>query len=287
MNDKLGAKHFVIRYRTIGLTGAIVVALVFWLFVQAGWNDGVDAVSLSVSVALQIAMHCLYFPDGEDFGRNNPTFVANRSCYNEKASKINADRNILALRNFCEEEYKDRVMLYKQEKCGVAGVTIDELKHLAKIPAKELKKLRKWEHDGKLYLFTKKQANILYRLIYESIPVKPNNPDTILSAVETDIGDNVHDASSAFKTKSYIVKIGKSIVLGAFLAYVGFRARDGITIDVLTEAALYLCTMISTAVFSFSSGEVCQKVYKNRFYVDLSNFIDKFNEWLSNKKRAE
>jgi hypothetical protein len=42
---------------------------------------------------------------------------------------------------------------------------------------------------------------------------------------------------------------------------------------------MYLTAFFSTAVLGFSSGENCSKIYKSRFYVDLVNFIDGFNEW--------
>ena len=38
-------------------------------------------------------------------------------------------------------------------------------------------------------------------------------------------------------------------------------------------------SLFITATLAFSAGEQCTRVYKNRFYLELGNFIDEFTEW--------
>ena len=55
----------------------------------------------------------------------------------------------------------------------------------------------------------------------------------------------------------------------------------------ITRIITCLVSMFSTAVLSYSTGETCSKVYKNRYYIDLVNFIDGFNEWCGEQPEPE
>ena len=74
-------------------------------------------------------------------------------------------------------------------------------------------------------------------------------------------------------------RVIQSFVVGTALAYIGYTSRDGITLAVIVKTVVNLVSVFTTAVMSFSRGETCSSVYRNRFYVKLSNFIDGFNEW--------
>ena len=41
----------------------------------------------------------------------------------------------------------------------------------------------------------------------------------------------------------------------------------------------YVGSLLITAIMSFTSGEKIQKVYKTEFYIELSQFIERFYEW--------
>ena len=129
----------------------------------------------------------------------------------------------------------------------------------------------------KLALKNKKKK--LYNLIFKQLPVEPNHPETIMSAIENNGTKAVKDGSVAYKTHSYIRKILQAVVIGGIFAYIGYTVRDGIGIAEIVQIFMYLTSLFSAAVMSFSSGETCSKVYKSHFYVDLVNFIDGFNEW--------
>ena len=127
--------------------------------------------------------------------------------------------------------------------------------------------------------FTKKNKSKLYDLIFKAIPVEKNTPETIMSAIENNGNKAIKDTSRHYKKVMYIMTFVKAIAIGGVLAYIGYTLRDGIGIAEITSLLMYLTAMFTTIILSFSYGEVCSKVYKNRFYLELSNFFDAFFEW--------
>ena len=281
-----------IRLRTWTLTLAITVTLVFYFLVQVSTKQIINPVDFVFLCIVQIITHCLYFPDGDLYGQKNQSFIDNKTAYNDKASEINQHRRIGKLREYCKVEYEERKQRYILNECGAIDITIDELNILKQLGEKEIKHLKKYEfkymvttEDGsqeeqsKLIFFSKVKRKKLYDLIFKELPVEPNHPETIMSAVENNGTKAVKDGSVAYKTHSYIRKILQAVVIGGIFAYIGYTVRDGIGIAEIVQILMYLTSLFSTAVMSFSSGETCSKVYKSHFYVDLVNFIDGFNEW--------
>ena len=280
-----------IRLRTWTLTLAITVTLVFYFLVQVSTKQIINPVDFVFLCIVQIITHCLYFPDGDLYGQKNQSFIDNKTAYNDKASEINQHRRIGKLREYCKVEYEERKQRYILNECGAIDITIDELNILKQLGEKEIKHLKKYEfkymvttEDGsqeeqsKLIFFSKVKRKKLYDLIFKELPVEPNHPETIMSAVENNGTKAVKDGSVAYKTHSYIRKILQAVVIGGIFAYIGYTVRDGIGIAEIVQILMYLTSLFSTAVMSFSSGETCSKVYKSHFYVDLVNFIDGFNE---------
>ena len=281
-----------IRLRTWTLTLAITVTLVFYFLVQVSTKQAINLVDFVFLCIVQIIAHCLYFPDGDLYGQKNQSFIDNKTAYNDKASEINQHRRIGKLREYCKVEYEERKQRYILNECGAIDITIDELNILKQLGEKEIKHLKKYEfkymvttEDGsqeeqsKLIFFSKVKRKKLYDLIFKELPVEPNHPETIMSAIENNGTKAVKDGSVAYKTHSYIRKILQAVVIGGIFAYIGYTVRDGIGIAEIVQILMYLTSLFSTAVMSFSSGETCSKVYKSHFYVDLVNFIDGFNEW--------
>ena len=281
-----------IRLRTWTLTLAITVTLVFYFLVQVSTKQIINPVDFVFLCIVQIITHCLYFPDGDLYGQKNQSFIDNKTAYNDKASEINQHRRIGKLREYCKVEYEERKQRYILNECGAIDITIDELNILKQLGEKEIKHLKKYEfkymvttEDGsqeeqsKLIFFSKVKRKKLYDLIFKELPVEPNHPETIMSAIENNGTKAVKDGSVAYKTHSYIRKILQAVVIGGIFAYIGYTVRDGIGIAEIVQILMYLTSLFSTAVMSFSSGETCSKVYKSHFYVDLVNFIDGFNEW--------
>lgn len=285
MNSKIKDRTATIRIRTWALTASIIISLVLYFLVNVGFSSKVNPVDLVFIATLQIVIHCLYFPDGELMGQNSPAFIQNKACYNEKASAINNNHKIGDLRTYCEANLAQRRQRYINNVCGTIGISAEEYAVAMRMSKKELFKAEKIESNGNVFHLTYGRKRALSQLLYRQLPVEANNPETILSAVENDINKAIKDDSVGFKTRAYIKKIIMALVFGTFLAYISYSARDGIDISLVVKIATYITSMLTTAVTSYSKGEICQRVYKNKFYVDLSNFIDGFFEW-SEKSKA-
>ena len=279
-----------IRLRTWTLTLAIIVALCFYLLVNVGFNAGLNPIDFCLIVVLQVILYCLYFPEGELFGQKSTTFIANKKTYNEKATMINQKHLIGSLREYCKIEYERRKKEYITNECGHLGITPEELELLRSKTPKEIDKLETWEvqcfdkegnADGsKLIIFDKGKRRRLSKLLFKELPVEENHAETILSAVENHGNHAIKDQSIPYKTRSYIKKFLIALVVGGIFAYIGYTLRDGIGLPEIVSIISYICTMFTTAVMAFTSGEKCSKVYKNNFYVELYNFIDGFFEWV-------
>lgn len=277
-----------IRLRTWTLTLAIFITLIFYFLVTITTKQKMNLIDFSLLCVVQIVVYFLYFPDGELFGQKNDTFINNRTNYNEKATKINQDKRIGELREYCKFEYEERKKRYILNECGFIGITEEEFNILKQKDDKEIKNLTsyefKYEDGNKLIFFNKSKRKRLYKLIFCKIPVDENHPETIMSAVENNGNNAIKDGSISYRNKAYIRKFLIAVVIGGVFTYIGYTLRTGIGITEIVSILMYLTTLITTAVMSFTSGETCSKVYKNRFYVDLANYIDGFNEWADKNK---
>ena len=130
-----------------------------------------------------------------------------------------------------------------------------------------------------MIFFSKLKRHKLYKLLFAKLPIEENCPETIMSAVENDGNRAIKDGSVTFKAVSYTKKIFMAVVVGGIFSYIGYTLRDGIGLVQIISICMYLTTLFTTAVMSFTSGEKCSKVYKSNFYIALANFIDGFNEW--------
>lgn len=277
-----------VRLRTWTLTLAIVITLVFYFLVNVATRQTINWVDFVLLTALQIVTHSTYFPDGEIFGQKDSSFIENKKSYNEKANTINEKGNFAKLREYCKYEYEQRKTAYVLNECGFIGITLSELHELSQKSEKEIKKLKTCETkenvNGELktriIFLSKSKRKHLYNLLFKPLPVEQNHPETIMSAVENNGNKAIRDGSIAFKAQSYIKKILVAVVIGGIFAYIGYTIRDGVGFAQIVSIAMNLTTLFTTAVMAFSSGETCSKVYKNHFYIELSNFIDGFNEWV-------
>lgn len=287
VKGKVKQRASTIRVRTWTLTVAVVVALVLYFLVQVGWNTSINYIDLVFAATIQIITHFIYFPDGELFGQRDEAFVRNKAAYNGKATSINEKRKVTDLREYCKCEYQERRERYIINECGAIGITVEELDELKNKSPKEIKRLERFETNGKLIFFSKPSRKRLYKLLYKPLPVEENQPDTILSAVESDYTKSISDGSNPFRRTVHIIRILRFTVVAVFLAYISYSTRDGITMAVIARIVTYLVSMFTTAVLSFSKGETCSRVHKNKFYIDLSNFIDAFFEWLYREKHFD
>ena len=290
-------RAFSIRTRTWTLTLVIIATLAFSMLVTITTKHKIDVVDFVLIAVLQILTHTIYFPDGEIFGAKNPSFIANRQSYNEKATAINQQKKIKRLREYCKVEFEERKKRYILNMCGVLDITLEELEILKQKSEDEIKHLESYEftyidpetkeEKSKLIFFSKAKRKKLYDLIFKKLPIEPNHPETIMSAVENNGNHAIKDGSVSYKARAYVKKILQAVVVGGILAYIGYTVRDGIGIAQIMRIFMYLTGLFSTAVLAFSSGETCTKVHKSRFYVELINFIDGFNEWDSENYKQD
>lgn len=276
-----------VRLRTWALTGSIIIALIFYFVVTVSTKQTINWVDFVLLCIMQFVAHSTYFPDGDLFGQKDSAYIRNKSAYNEKAEKINNEHKINRLRAYCKYEYEKRKERYIENQCGILGITIDELEELKQKEPEEVKKMTTYsvktlingEEREKIVRFTKHKRKMLYALCFKPLPIEENYPETIMSAVENDGNSAIKDTSKSYKVMAYVSKIFKAIIIGGIFAYIGYTARDGFGWAEVVQIAMYLTTLLTTSVTSFSSGEVCSKVHKSHFYLDLSNFIDSFREW--------
>lgn len=276
---KVKSGTHAIRVRTLTLSVAIIGAIVLYFLVQVGFDSEVNLVDLLFLSTIQVVVHFLYFPDGDLFGQKAPVYVSNKKTYNDKATEITENGRVGKLREYCVVEYNRRRQLYIATVCGHIGIEVKDYERLMQLPQEEVKHLKSVETAGKTIYLTKKRRKWLYDLIFEPLPVETNDPETILSATEECFGAAVNDESVHYRKNQNVKRVVQSFVVGTALAYIGYTSRDGITLAVIVKTVVNLVSVFTTAVMSFSRGETCSSVYRNRFYVKLSNFIDGFNEW--------
>lgn len=274
----------VVRKRTWLITLIILITLVLYFLVVVGWGTQFNLIDFVFTCFISLTIYYTYFPDGEIFGSMDATFISNKEVYNTKATSVNNRRLIGRLREYCITEYKERCDRYVLNEIGRLGLEMEQYEALKKLDRKEFCELKQLEYNGKLIMLPRAKKRALMKLMWGTLPVEPNHPETVMSAISNSGNKSIHDSSKSYKTKEYVLKAVKSILIGGFLAYIGYTVKDGITLADIVKIFVYITNMITTAVMSYSAGETCTKVYKNKFYVDLSLFIDSFDEW--NSQRA-
>ena len=285
------SKGMIIRVRTITLTILVVFCLALYLLVQTYFKDEISWIDFIILTTVTIITHFAYFPDGELNGQRDERYIVNNRAYNEKAEKINAKRQIFNLNEYCKVDFDTRKKSYVETNCGYLEITPEILEYFRdNYSVKDLKKneyLYTSAKQDKKYFLSRYKRKVLYKLLFKELPIGYNYPDTILSAKETDSSKAIEDGSKKFKYITNTTKIITALILGLVLAYIGLTKKDNFTIADLCKMIMYLTSIVSTAVFSYSSGEKSIKVFKTDFYIALSNFIERFFVWLLEDKNID
>lgn len=286
--NNIKVKTQAIRLRVWSLTLVIIMALCFYVVVNVATKQSFDWIDFIFVCLIQIVSFSLYFPEGEFFGQKDKGYINNKDSYNDKASDVNENGEYAKLREFCDYEFNERKNRYLANQCGLIGITLEEFESLKTMTESEIKSLKKHEIQAKngtrIKFFTKHQKQLLYNLVFKPIPVQKNQPETIMSAIENDGTRAIHDTSITFKTISYLKKFLVVFLIGLVFGYVGFTLRDGFGLAQFVQIFMYITTLLTTSVMAFSSGETCSKVHKSHFYLELSNFLESFNEWVKYNK---
>ena len=276
-----------VRARTWSITLALIVMLVFYYIMNVTTKQAMSWVDFLMLCFVQLVAHSIYFPDGEIFGTKDETFIKNKAAYNEKAENVNTNKKHERLRTFCDVDFEERKKRYVLNQLSFIGISFDEFAILKTKEEKEIRSMKRFETtetiDGKeipkVIQFGRRKRKILFDLIFRPLPVERNHMETIMSAVENDGTKAIKDSSVAYKRHNYIKKFLFAFLVGGILAYVAYTVRDGFGLAEITAIIMCIGSLFVTAVLAFSAGEQCTRVYKNRFYLELVNFIDEFTEW--------
>lgn len=283
ISDNVVKRVNTVRIRTWTLTLAIITALVLYFLVNVIMKQSIDVVDFVFMATIQILTHCLYFPDGDLFGQKDNAFIKNKEAYNLKAEQIIEQKMQGKLREYCKVEFEQRKERYKNAMLSYLDITQEEYDLLKTKSEEEILSLDKFEYvsngQTRVLVFNKSRRKGLHKLLFKPIPVTMNEPELIMSGIENNRNLAIRDESISYKVREYIKKFIMAIIFGAFLAYIGYTIKDGVSFADIVKIVTDLVTLMSTAVMSFSSGENCSRVYKKNFYLNLSNFIDGFMEW--------
>lgn len=269
-----------VRLRAWTLSMTITALLVLYIFVTLSIKSTLDVVDFVLTASIQISTHFTYFPEGARYGAKDELFIAARNAYNENAARITSESTVDSLRDFCEFDYEEKKARYIADVCGgEIGISADEYAILSQKSEAELKKIETFENKGKTFHFTKKRRKALLRLVYGKCPIERNNPDTVLSAVDRDYTRAIKDKSRTYNKAIAASRLFRSIFIGAFLAYIGYNLRDGLSLEAVIKSAVMLGSMIIAAISAYVAGERSTREFKKDFYVELSTFIDRFFSW--------
>ncbi len=278
--ENIKPRVMALRVRTLVLTAIIIVTLGFYLCVNAIIKT-LDLIDFAILTFIQIVTHCLYFPDGEIYGSRNERLVKNRTIYNEKATLVNKKMQFNELKEYTKVDFETRQRSYIETKCGYIGITYEDYEVIKNnYSLNQIKSSEKLEFNGKVLFLSRYKRKVLITILFKELPVGYNDPETILSALDTDRTHKIIDKSRSYKIQAYIRKIFMAVVVGGVMAYIGYTTKDGFGIDDVVKMLMYLTSILTTAILSYSSGEVCQRVYKCEFYIELALFLDNFFEWL-------
>ena len=276
-----------VRLRTWVISATILISLGFWLILQVTTRDSLSWIDFIMLCVIQILGHLAYFPDGEIYGQTDQKFQDNKKAYNDLANKINDDKKFEKLREYCVVEYEERKENYINTVLGYIGITEKEFEDIKQKEAKEIKKIKEFEiieqlngeEKRRVIHFNKLKRQLLYDLIFKPLPVQRNEAQTIVSAKETDTSKKLQDKTRKEKTRIYAITFLKIVLTCLLLAYISWNIRDNFGWGDVARLITYIGSLLITAIMSFTSGERIQKVYKSAFYLDLYQFIKRFEEW--------
>lgn len=277
-----------LRLRTLILTGMIVVMLILYCIVQIVLNQRINIVDMIIIGIIQILSFTAYYPEGQNYGNGNKVFVNNKKAYNDKANYVNNQQLQERLGEYCEYEYKKRKNEWYENQCGILGISVDELEKIKQsYTEQEIKRLEsittkrtvQGEEQDVVVHFGKKQRKRLHSLLFNPCPVEKNEADAILAACEIKREKRIIDGSLSNTSTNIKVFFIRAVMMMVFIGYLGYALRDGFSFANIMQFGMFFGTMVGTSVTAYTQGETNIKTYKNRYYVELSNFLSGFFEW--------
>lgn len=277
-----------LRLRTLILTGLIVLMLILYCIVQLILNQRINIVDMIIIGIIQVLAFSSYYPEGQNYGEGGAVYLANKKSYNIKANYTNNHQMQEKLADYCEYEYQKRKKEWYENQCGALGITIAELElikqsyteaEIKKLESVIVKRAVNGEQQDVTVHFGYKHRKRLHRVIFCPCPVEKNEPDAILSACEINREKRIINGALTNTSNNIKVFIVRAIMMMLFIGYLGYTLRDGFSFANIMQFGMFFGTMVGTAVTSYSQGENNIKVHKNKYYVELSNFLDGFFAW--------
>lgn len=280
MSNISNKEKIKLRTRTLALTFALAIGIVFYCLMQWVITGNIDLVSLIISGLIQISTHFAYYDDGKIYGEKDGGFKANKDAYNANANKVNDDNKFSELKEYCQVEFNERKQRYLNAKFSYIGISESDFILLKQMSENEIKRLEKFENRETIIYFTRKKRKVLYDLIFKPLPIEPNEPEFIMSAVSFDKSKGIKDKSVLFEKITHLRVVLKATILALFIAYIGISFRENFSLESIIEMVYFIIVMVYTAIVSFSSGEKHTRIYKTNFYNELTMFLDGFFEYM-------
>lgn len=283
------ARMKVIRLRTWAITITTLALLVFYIFITLGLNETISWIDFAITAAIQLTSHFSYFYDGERYGETDKLFLSARDDYNERANRVlNAEGvgDQEDLREFCKWDFESRKKEYYTVECGkLNSLSLAEFDVLRQMGKEEIKGLEEWEKpSGEKIHFTKKQRARLAKLIFNPCPVRPNEPSTILSAVDADPTKNIRNGQKGAEKFAHGKRLFMTFGVSIFIGYLAIGTREGSLFSGIVRAAIFIGTLIMSSVSAYIQGERATKEYKKNFYIELTTFLSRFQSWIARTK---
>jgi hypothetical protein len=253
-----------IRHRAWAFTGMLTITLISYLIISVFFKDTLNIADVIIALTLQMAVMAIWFPEGEAKGECTTVFISNRKTYNEKAETIITRGRIESLGEYCEYEFLERCKNFKQSVLTRLGLTVQNYKDTETL--------------------NKEQVKAISAMEKKVLQIKPNNERTIMCGVEIDDTEAVGNSADRAKKLAFINQFVVSLVFSILLGYIGYTTHS-IGFEDIIRALFYICLIAYRLIAAYRQGYENITIRKNKFYVDLINFINCFWEWEKNKKR--
>lgn len=290
------------RGRTVSLsawlsTSIVTIGIVAMVLLGVESKDSLDLVFFVLMLVSQGIITTTWLPEGKQFGETKPLFMQTRSAYNGKVNDVISRQISMELKDYCDYDFEVRKKHYKMRMLARAALDFNDLDKVAEMQENEFydkflfwKKFKAWDKkkvgEDEISL-NKLQVRVLYTLIFKPLPIQANNVETIIGGATVSEVNPVKDTTSKYINKWLGGKFGILIVMSLITAYLGLRLAQGITLQAILQAIMLIMAVVTSLTSSFLTGERAITIHKRSYYVDASNFIDRFFEWHNKKVKKE
>lgn len=284
---KVTTPHLIVRIPTIIFTIVMFITMALYFLVSVICGSTLDVPNFIMLAFMETTSYILYYADGKLKGQASERYITNKKGYNNNATLVNKKRQNRSLQEYCVYDYKQRIQEYIETQLGYCDLNYEDYLYLKDhITEKELKKNKYIEINGESIYLPKSSKKILKRLLFRKLPVQANSSKMILSAVESSAEASIRDKSKRDKRLSDLRMLIKIGAIAYFSGYMIVTAKE-FTLETVVQMVMDLSSIIVVIVLSYVMGEKNQRVYKADFYMELSQFLENFFEWLLYDKQLD